>query len=318
MFADGFGGRARSLGFRAVQRLECSSDGLRAALRKAAKVPLDDWRGLWNRRLRPYLLGERARGLYQEIAARKGSLCLGMAATVGIGYVSGANDFFHLRPSEARSWRIPERFTRPTVRNSRLLPAGELTGDTLDAWRRADERMLLLCLPKGASPPAAVAGYLDSAAGRKARQAYKCRQREPWYCVPQVAAPDFFLAYMAGRAPALVRNAASATCCNALLAVRLRDRRLATRLMPAWRSPYAQLSCELEGHALGGGLLKLEPREAARVVLPAARALTEPARSEIEDATATLRAWRHCNGAAATEPSEPPTLRAAALAPLGC
>jgi hypothetical protein len=35
-----------------------------------------------------------------------------------------------------------------------------------------------------------------------------------------------------------------------------------------WRTSLARLSVEIEGHALGGGMLKLEPGEAGRVVLP--------------------------------------------------
>ena len=35
---------------------------------------------------------------------------------------------------------------------------------------------------------------------------------------------------------------------------------------------YYKLSCELEGHALGGGMLKLELGEAARAILPLHRA----------------------------------------------
>ena len=293
LFADGFGGAAREIGFTAVEHLQLSDRPLMEVVGKAAQVPVGEWRDTWNRRLRPYLLGKRERSLYQEIATRPDSLRFGMVASAGIGYVSGANNFFHLRPSEAAAWRIPKQFTQPTVRNSRLLPATELTHATLDSWRRADERMLLLRIPKGAKLPAGVSRYLDSEAGRWARAAYKCRQREPWYSVPQVGVPDFFLTYMAGLEPALVRNSASATCTNALHGVYLRNRRLTERLLGAWRSPYARLSCELEGHALGGGLLKLEPREAARIVLPSAQAIAQMPEGEVADAVSTLRKWRH-------------------------
>jgi hypothetical protein len=35
----------------------------------------------------------------------------------------------------------------------------------------------------------------------------------------------------------------------------------------SWRSSLTRLSCELEGHALGGGLFKLEPSEAENVLV---------------------------------------------------
>ena len=151
--------------------------------------------------------------------------------------------------------------------------------------------MLLLRIPKAASVPPRVRSYLNSAAGQSARQAYKCRNRTPWYSVPDVRVPDFFLTYMAGRAPNLVRNAAGASCTNALHRVRLRRPNLAGDLLDAWRAPLAQLSCELEGHALGGGLLKLELSEAARLILPLAKPKTlHPA---VEEAVLLMRSWRH-------------------------
>jgi hypothetical protein len=42
----------------------------------------------------------------------------------------------------------------------------------------------------------------------------------------------------------------------------------ARNLACAWQTSLARLSCELEGHALGGGVLKLEPTEAENTLLP--------------------------------------------------
>ena len=156
--------------------------------------------------------------------------------------------------------------------------------------------MLLLHLPKALKAielPAAVHDYLDSEQGRTARVAYKCRNRKPWYAVPDVRVPDFFLSVMSGVAPTFVRNTAGATCTNALHAVHLRKGIDPVRLQRAWGSTFVGLSCELEGHALGGGMLKLDPREAARVVLPSAKALAESDESILLDAVQTLRRWRH-------------------------
>jgi adenine-specific DNA-methyltransferase len=54
-----------------------------------------------------------------------------------------------------------------------------------------------------------------------------------------------------------------------------------------------QLSCEIEGHPLGGGMLKLEPREATQIVLPMAKAVARGDRQILESAIETLRTWRH-------------------------
>ena len=305
LFAEGFGGATDAIDFAAVDTLRCQD----ALPRPCVHIDVDEWRTAWRRRLRPYLLAPKARALYAaaaDAAERRAEAnggvkaCtelaparFGALADIGLGYVSGANGFFHLKPSDSRRAHIPEGLLQTTVRSARLLPQRQLTAASVERWRRDDEPMLLLRIPKAASVPAPVRRYLDSAAGRSARQAYKCRHRTPWYSVPDVRVPDFFLTYMAGRAPNLVRNAARASCSNALHGVRLKRPVKAGDLLDAWHAPLTQLSCELEGHALGGGMLKLELREATRVILPPARPRKPRPDAEIDEAVFTMRSWRH-------------------------
>ena len=289
LFATGFGGSTSSIEFAPIENFGEYREDM-----PAEAVPVHEWRRMWNRRLRPYLLNDAQRSTYQNTVRRSDSSRLGFAASVGIGYVSGDNDFFHLRPSEAARWAIPDQFLHPTVRNARILPSRTLSQQTVEEWRQADEPMLLLRLPKSVKQlPASVAAYLSSEKGQLARQSYKCRNRHPWYSIPDVRVPAFFLTYMSGVSPSLVRNAAAATCTNALHAVHLRNGIDGERLMDAWHSAFVELSCELEGHALGGGMLKLEPREASRVVIPSASALDELSETHLRDAVGTLRRWRH-------------------------
>ena len=289
LYADGRGGAAEEIRFSVVDWFVLASE----PPLQAVSVPVREWRRTWNRRLRPYLLSESVRILYQSIAAQEDSRLFGNLAAIGIGYVSGANRFFHLRPSEAELWRIPTGFLQPTVRNGRVLPDRELTVATIERWLRRDEPIMLLRVPKDAKLPPSVAKYLATEQGRRARQAYKCRTRQPWYSVPDVKVPDFFLTYMSGRAPSLVRNSASATCTNALHAVRVRREGDVDLIERRWSSPFVRLSCELEGHPLGGGMLKLEPREAARVVLPCTEKISTKSLIEIDEAASVMRAWRH-------------------------
>jgi len=75
---------------------------------------------------------------------------------------------------------------------------------------------------------------------------------------------------MANRRPSLVLNAARAVAPNTLLCVRVK-RGAAVReadLAVGWQTSLAALSAEIEGHSLGGGMLKLEPGEAVNVLMP--------------------------------------------------
>lgn len=308
LFASGFGTPTSAIGFDAVDSIPLG----KLPCPPTTRVDVAEWRGAWRRRLRPFLLGARARTLYLAAAAtadrsrltagvgdarRVGDAAvrLGDLATVGLGYVSGANGFFHLTPTRTAKLGIPDALLQTTVRSARVLPNRVLTTAAINAWRRNDQPMLLLRIPKAAAVPAGVQRYLDSAAGQRTRQAYKCRRRRPWYSIPDVRVPDYFLSYMAGRAPNLVRNGAGASCTNALHGVHLRTAYSQKDLLNAWRSPLTGLSCELEGHALGGGMLKLELTEAARVILPqpSAQPTGRGELEEMEEAARTLRRWRH-------------------------
>jgi adenine-specific DNA-methyltransferase len=288
LYADGFGKHTEEIRFSALDRFP----RMPAPPKSFARVSMNEWRE-WGRRLRPFLMPAEARSLYRDVIAHKEAHRFGQLANIGIGYVSGANDFFHLRPSDANKLRIPKQLLHPTVRNGRALPKRRLTTSTVGKWHQDDEQVLLLRMPKSGRVPAAVLRYLDSDAGFIARQAYKCRVRDPWYSVPDVQIPDFFLSYMSGLEANLVRNDAGCTCTNSVHSVRLREGVDAGGLLDKWESPFVKLSTELEGHPLGGGMLKLEPREATQVVLPSASALRGVRNSVIEEALASLREWRH-------------------------
>jgi hypothetical protein len=109
-----------------------------------------------------------------------------------------------------------------------------------------------------------------------------------------VQVPDFVLTYMSGRSPQLVRNDAGVTCTNTVHSIRIRDRHLSELFLPSWGSAFVQLSCELEGHPLGGGMLKLEVREAARVCFSSSETKFDRAASAaIREGLAEMRRWRH-------------------------
>jgi hypothetical protein len=258
------------------------------------KVSVHEWREAWNRRLRPFIMPTAALELYREAVLHPQTRRFGEVASIGIGYVTGANDFFHLRPSEAMLWGIPEVFLHPTVRNGRVLPPRQLTSATVETWYRNDDPVLLLRLPKRDDVPMPpVRRYLDTEAGHRARETYKCRMREPWYAVPDVQVPDFFLTYMSGLEPNLVRNEAGCTCTNSVHSVRVRDNSAVAHLVTAWESSFLKLSCEIEGHPLGGGMLKLEPGEANQIALPPPSVLSRLNDRIIEEAMAIMRTWRH-------------------------
>ena len=286
LYADGYGGATDALTLATADAFadECADA-------PGVPVPLAEWRR-WRCRLRPLLLPDRIAADYRRLLAEPAVRTLGDFAGAGIGYVTGDNDFFHLRPSEARKREIPDSDLVPTVRRGRDLRDGPITPDTISRWRREDRPNFLLRLGARDALRPAVQRYLESEAGRRARNRYKCRVRQPWYAVPGVAAPDFFLPCMSSGQPLLVENRAGCAGTNAVHAVRLRNGSAPGTLRRRWNSPLTALSCEIEGHPLGGGVLKLEPREALRVAV-APPGLGPEAAALFREGAEVLRSWRH-------------------------
>lgn len=224
-------------------------------------------------RLLQYLLPPKARGLYERLQNDPRVCRLGAVANVGIGYVTGGNDFFHLTRSEVQAHAIEPRFLKRAVRRG-----GGFCGLVYRAsdWRSAregnDKNSLLFIRPDSTLTPS-VKRYLSIGRRAGVPNAYKCRVRQPWYAVPHVRTGDAFLTYMSGTEPRLVVNDAKVVAPNTLHVVTMREPKTfsAWDMAALWPSSIVKLSCELAGHSLGGGMLKLEPSEAASVLLPKIR-----------------------------------------------
>ena len=229
------------------------------------------------RRLVEQFLPKKARELYAHLRRHPRVSMLQTIADVGIGYVTGANDFFHLSPDAARDLAIPQECLRPAVCRGRALVGLRLTRQDWDAACRNGDASYLLSLEGRRNLPRAVEDYIRAGEKRGVHKAYKCRVRHPWYIVPHVHKADAFLTYMSGQAPRLVVNEAEAVAPNTLHVVRSLPLLPvpAHQLAIGWQTSLTELSTELEGHAMGGGLLKLEPKEAGRVLV----ALPDPGTS---------------------------------------
>jgi adenine-specific DNA-methyltransferase len=220
-------------------------------------------------RLTRYLLPAKARHLYEGIATQRGVVRLGDAADVGIGYVTGCNDYFHLTINEAKAWRVPSRYLTPAV-----MSLGDFRGTV---FRRSDwdelvasgrkTHLLQIQELKAEELPTGLARYIAHGKERRVTEHFKCRVRDTWFSVPHVRVGHAFLSYMSGSSPKLVRNGSRFVAPNTLHVVRFASDRHWKPFVAGWHSSLTRLSCEIEGHPLGGGMLKLEPSEAERVLI---------------------------------------------------
>jgi len=220
-----------------------------------------------------YMLSHEARALYTQFAQANCVYRLGDITDIGVGYVTGANQYFHLSRSEVQLHHIPRTLLKPAVRSGRQLKGIRFTrSDWLSSEETDSKAWLLFIPPNHKRLPKSVDEYLQRASVSKVSEAFKCQARHPWYSVPNASIGDAFLSYMSGNFPRLVANAAKAVASNALHVVNLRRNLFSPKitlspedLATLWYTSFTMLSSEIEGHALGGGMLKLEPSEAEGV-----------------------------------------------------
>ncbi|MGD0248323.1 MAG: N-6 DNA methylase [Candidatus Limnocylindrales bacterium] len=200
--------------------------------------------------------------VYEEALASGVSEPLGSIASVDIGYVSGANAFFVLSGEEAASRMLPAFVLTLTIRRPADVP-GLVAG-------YEHTRLLLDLAGKPKPTNKHVLAYLAEGEADGIAGHYKCRMRQPWYAVPLPRSkPQAFLPYMNHHGPRLIVNEAGAWSSNLLHGVSLRPSAPPVRaLAVAMCSSLTLLSAEIEGRAYGGGVLKLETKEAERVRVP--------------------------------------------------
>lgn len=267
LLGDGFGRGPGQMYWRHFENSAALADAGHIT-RKARRVDAESI-AAGRERLIEQFLPARTRSLYRELQSHPRVRRLGALANAGIGYVTGCNDFFHVSPADAVRLGLSDNVLRRAVCRSRAFQGVRFGQQDWIAAAESGSAAYLFLPPRRGDLPKAVEAYLADGRRRRVHRAYKCRSREPWFHVPHVHRADAFLTYMSGDFPRFIVNEADAVAPNTLHVVRLLPLSGATIHMIAasWQSSLTRLSCEIEGHAMGGGMLKLEPGEAAGVLV---------------------------------------------------
>ncbi len=221
------------------------------------------------------LMSSAAWEAYSEVASSPAFSTLHDWGETTLGMVTGNNRYFALSPARVAELQLSATDTIP------LSPPGSrhLRGLTFGApaWKALGKmgKSTMLFRPASDPSPAALE-YIEDGEAANVHGAYKCRVRSPWWRVPLVRPPDVFLTYMNADTPRLCANRAHCHHLNSVHGLYLHPgmRRLGADLLPpAALNSMTLLGAETVGRAYGGGLLKLEPREADRLPVPSRESL---------------------------------------------
>ena len=240
------------------------------------------------------LVDSEALGYYEELRSRESLVPLSQWGRPYLGAVTGNNRYFRMSAARANELGL----TRNDLVD--VLPSGSHNTRGFTYSKAAQQELTkqgadtFLFYPRD-KPSVAAQEYIALGQEKGVDEAYKCRVRHPWWRVRLPPVSDLFLTYMNHDAPRLITNSAGVHALNAVHGLKI-DPAIRTDyelLALATLNSATALGAELVGRSYGGGVLKLEPREADNVPVPSpdlVKGVEEPLRELSASVGRLLRA----------------------------
>ncbi|MGI0132288.1 MAG: Eco57I restriction-modification methylase domain-containing protein [Thermoplasmata archaeon] len=261
-----------------------------------ARVPFNKDDAKWSHLMLP----SDARLAYHSLTGLEGVSRLGKHFCVDIGVVSGNNDFFLLTQDQLKQSDIPRTDVTPCLSSSRHLLGTRIGERELAEIQQSGQRSWLLNLAGKPRLSAATKAYLSKGDRAGATEGYKTHSRRRWYEVPSVYAPDAFMSYFISEAPRFTTNDVGATSTNTIHRMRRvpeSDTETSTSVLSCY-STLTRLSAEVEGRSYGGGVAKLETKEAENLLIVVPNEGSKRELSKIEARIHSLLREHHTTKAA--------------------
>jgi adenine-specific DNA methylase len=198
-----------------------------------------------------------------------------------LGIVTGNNKYFTLSPQRVKELGLKaEELLHLSPPGSSHLRGLTLSKAGLSKLGKEGQAVYLFYPSDPPSPNAAA--YIDDGHRTGVDTAYKCRIRKSWFRVPIVPPADLLLTCMNADTPRLTANEAGAHHLNSVHGVYFdaKYREIGRDLLPlASLNSVTLLHAEMVGRAYGGGILKIEPREADVWAMPSPNLIQKSADS---------------------------------------
>jgi hypothetical protein len=200
------------------------------------------------------------------------SYVLGDFAKVLRGIATGANEFFFLSASQAKTLGIPKDLLKPAIGRTRDVTGDTITGDTL-AFLEAKNRPTLLFSPDDRPLEhfsIDVQKYLRVGEELGLPKRALIASRRPWYKMEVRIVPPILFAYLGRRNARFVSNLAGVIPLTGFLCVypRRSDPTYVDKLWNVLSHPETISNLVLVGKSYGSGAIKVEPRALERLPIP--------------------------------------------------
>lgn len=265
LLADGYDptGRSGTDHFELFEAENAEALRLPVVMRRWTPVPPG---GKWTGSLLPSGASEA----FAKVLAHDGFTTLDTWGDTTLGMVTGNNRYFALSPDRVAELGLTRSDLLPlSPPGSRHLRGLAFTESARTEMGRSGSATWLF-RPAG-EPSKAARDYIDHGVRLGVEEAYKCRVRTPWWRVPLLRPAGLLLTYMNADTPRLCSNRAGVHHLNSVhgLYVRSGLKTLAMDLLPlAALNMHTFVGAETVGRAYGGGMLKIEPREADTLPVP--------------------------------------------------
>jgi len=194
---------------------------------------------------------------------------LGDLATVDVGIVTGANEYFVVNEDILKKYEL-EKISLPLV--GRSLHINGLIFEKKD-WNENKKKQIashLLNFPdnKYENYSELMKKYIEMGEKNNIHEGYKTGIRKRWYQVPSIWKPDAFLMRRSHKFPKLVLNNADSFTTDTMHRVKIKEDVDLQSLIFCFYNSITMASCEIIGRSHGGGVLEILPNDAETILIP--------------------------------------------------
>lgn len=190
------------------------------------------------------------------------------------GIVTAANDYFIVNKDILQKYSL-EKFAKPIVQKG-IFVNGSITFNKKDYEKLIKENKPAYLLDFNSldtqNIPNNIKEYLLKGEEEKLQNRFKCKQRNHWYQIPNIAIQsEAFFFKRAHEYPKLLKNEANAFVTDSAYMLKAKDNYDLDSFIYSFYNSLTLTFAELEGRYYGGGVLELTPNEFRVLPIPMVR-----------------------------------------------